>query len=251
MLSDALAEIAGAPVLLVASDYDGVLAPIVVDPAAARPLPAAIEALRQLGALPRTFVALLSGRALAELAALSGLGASARLVGSHGAEWSTGPVDGLDAERAGVLASVGEAMTGIAGRYSGVLVERKPVSAVLHVRAAARPDAAAATAELEQLLDRWPALRVMHGKEIVEVAVVPADKGSALADLRRSVSADAVLFLGDDVTDEDAFATLGPRDVGVKVGPGSTRAAYRVGTPQDAARVLAELLAVRTDRLRA
>ncbi|MGI8531355.1 MAG: trehalose-phosphatase [Geodermatophilaceae bacterium] len=244
-LSAALHGIARAQRLLVASDYDGVLAPIVDDPAAARPLPTAIEALRLLSALPDTFVALISGRALSELGALSGLGAPARLVGSHGAEWSPGQVAGFDAERAGVLAGVTEAMQDVASRYAGVMAERKPVNAVLHLRRATRPDAAAATAELEQRLACWPELRITHGKEIVEVAVVPADKGSALATLRSSVSADAVLFLGDDVTDEDAFARLSSLDVGVKVGPGATLAAYRVSTPEEAAGVLAQLLELR------
>jgi len=244
-LAGALAGLSAAPRLLVASDFDGVLAPIVADPGAARPLPAAIEALRLLGGLPETFVALVSGRALAELTALSGLGPPARLVGSHGAEWSTGPVAGLDAERAGVLAAVTETMEDVAGRYPGVLVERKPVNAVLHVRRASREDAAAAGAELTERLARWPDLRVAHGKQIVEVGVVPNDKGSALVTLRSAVEADAVLFLGDDVTDEDAFAVLTPQDVGVKVGPGETRAAYRVDAPEDAAAVLAELAALR------
>jgi trehalose 6-phosphate phosphatase len=198
-----------------------------------------------LGALPDTFVALVSGRALSELRELSRMRAPTRLVGSHGAEWSSGPVEGFDSERAGVLADVVETMTDIAGRYPGVRVERKPVNAVLHVRQAAPFDAAAATAELTGRLTRWPGLRVTHGKQIVEVAVVSADKGSAVDALRSSVGADAVLFLGDDVTDEDAFARLGACDVGVKVGPGATLAAYRVQAPQDVAELLAELRTLR------
>ncbi|MGI8694719.1 MAG: trehalose-phosphatase [Geodermatophilaceae bacterium] len=246
MLAEALAELVRARRLLVVSDFDGVLAPIVDDPAASRPLPVAIDALRAMTVLPDTFVALVSGRALADLSVLSGLGAPVRLVGSHGAEWSTGPVAGFDAERAAVLAGVTDAMEDIADRYPGVTVERKPVTAVLHVRRAARPDAAAATAELERGLLRWPGLHVTHGKEIVEVAVLANDKGAAVLALRYSVAADAVLFLGDDVTDEDAFATLGAQDVGVKVGPGATRAAYRVDTPQDAAAVLTDLVVLRS-----
>lgn len=245
MLSEALAALARVPRLLVTSDFDGVLAPIVLDPATARPLPASIEALRGLSALPDTFVALISGRALTELGVLSGMAGAAQLVGSHGAEWSSRPAQGLDPEQAGVLAAVTETMAGVAGRYDGVLVERKPVSAVLHTRRATRPDADTATAELEQTLARWPGVHIMHGKEIVEVAVVPTDKGSALVTLRSAVTADAVLFLGDDVTDEAAFVRLSPPDVGVKIGPGATRAAYRVSSPEDASALLTDLLALR------
>lgn len=242
MLADALAALARTPRLLVVSDYDGVLAPIVDDPAAAYPLPEAMQILHRLGDRPDTVVALVSGRALAELAALSGLAEPVRLIGSHGAEWSTGPVAGFDAERADVLAGVVAAMRDIEGRYDGVAVETKPVTAALHVRRAARPDAAAATDELARRLSEFSGLQVTRGKEVVEVAVVPNDKGTALVALREQVAADAVLFLGDDVTDEDAFAVLGEDDVGVKVGPGDTRAAYRVDTPDDVAALLADLL---------
>ena len=56
-----------------------------------------------------------------------------------------------------------------------------------------------------------------------------------------------MVFLGDDVTDEKAFRRMRDADVGVKVGPGATLAAFRVDTPDDVAAVLAYLL----DRRRA
>ena len=82
-----LQRIARAPVLLVVSDYDGTVAPIVTDPAAARPLREAVVALRNLAALPQTHVAVVSGRALRDLAAISGLPPEVHLVGSHGSEF--------------------------------------------------------------------------------------------------------------------------------------------------------------------
>src|SRR5262245_60270349 len=93
MMSDlqaALDRLAAAPRLLVALDFDGVLAPIVDVPSAARPLPAAASALGVLATLPETTVALVSGRGLADLAAVSGFGTPIRLVGSHGAEFDDG-----------------------------------------------------------------------------------------------------------------------------------------------------------------
>ena len=56
---------------------------------------------------------------------------------------------------------------------------------------------------------------------------------------------DAVLFAGDDVTDEDGFAALEPRDVGIKVGAAVTRAAYRVADPAAIARVLQSVCTLR------
>ena len=72
-LASAVARVAGRDHLLVASDFDGTLAPLVDDPARARALPAAEAALVSLATLPRTAVALLSGRSLASLRAGAGL----------------------------------------------------------------------------------------------------------------------------------------------------------------------------------
>lgn len=71
-LRAAIGRIARVPQLLVACDYDGTLAPIVEDPSKAVPLPESVAAVRALAALPQTTVAVVSGRALRDLAALSG-----------------------------------------------------------------------------------------------------------------------------------------------------------------------------------
>ena len=68
-LNRELDALARAPALLVAADFDGTLAPIVPQPWMARADPAAVRALRALAELPRTHVAIISGRSLADLAA--------------------------------------------------------------------------------------------------------------------------------------------------------------------------------------
>jgi trehalose 6-phosphate phosphatase len=75
------------------------------------------------------------------------------------------------------------------------------------------------------------------------VTVVQADKGTALRHLRQRLGARAVLYAGDDVTDENALATLDPAagDVGVKVGPGDTAAGHRIDGPPDVAVLLSSL----------
>src|SRR5690606_15929826 len=90
---------------------------------------------------------------------------------------------------------------------------------------------------------------VRHGKKVVELSVVSTNKGMALSKLRQRVGATAVLFLGDDVTDEDAFATLTGPDVGIKVGPGLTRAPYRIQGVMEVARVLAQVAELRAEWL--
>lgn len=85
------------------------------------------------------------------------------------------------------------------------------------------------------------------GKAVLEFAVIDTDKGEALDILRAEHRADAVVFFGDDVTDEKAFRRLTDGDIGVKVGPGETAAAYRVDAPEDVAAALVYLLSVRAE----
>jgi trehalose-phosphatase len=82
---------------------------------------------------------------------------------------------------------------------------------------------------------------VKHGKDVLELTVVDTDKGTALRRLRQALGVDAVLFVGDDLTDEDAFAVLDEHDVGVKVGDGPTVAAFRVPDVDTVAALLTEL----------
>ena len=107
----------------------------------------------------------------------------------------------------------------------------------MHVREVQDRSAAAALLERARSLAD-PSLTMKPGKDVLELAVTDADKGSALLRLRRELGAAGALYLGDDVTDEDAFAALGADDVTIKVGDGDTVARHRVA---DIAGVLAVL----------
>lgn len=240
-LISALDTVAATPRLLVTSDFDGTLSPIVNNPADARALPAGSAALLDLAALPDTFVALVSGRALDVLRELSGMPDSVHLVGSHGAEFNTGFTQTVDTA---LLAEIVDSLTEIASRYPGTAVETKPASAALHVRNAAAADGEAALAAARKAGAQWAA-EPTEGKAVLEFAVVTTNKGSAIDVLRERDDATAVVFLGDDVTDEKAFARLRDGDVGVKVGPGPSAAQYRVDSPEDVAEALAYLAARR------
>jgi trehalose-phosphatase len=240
-LEAALESIATAPVLLVASDYDGTLARIVRDPAEAKPVRDAIAALRTLAGLARTHVAVISGRARGELARLADFPDGVHLVGSHGGEFDSSFGDTLPPGAVRLREQLFEAVTAIAAGGSGMTIERKPAGVAFHYRNA---DEAEAERALERILRGPGALPGVHarsGKKVVELGVIETSKGDAVASLRRRFGASAVLFLGDDTTDEDAFATLGGADVGIKVGDGQTRAGYRVRGPEQAAEVLARL----------
>jgi trehalose 6-phosphate phosphatase len=237
-LQRALDSIASAPRLLVASDFDGTLAPIVSDPAAARPLPAAADALIALAELPSVSAALISGRALATLRELSAMPSSVGLVGSHGAEFESGFAHDIDR---GQLQRIVDDLTAIADCRPGVSVESKPASVALHVRNASAADGEAAFAAARAAAPSWDA-EMTTGKMILEFAVISTDKGEAIDILREQADATAVVFFGDDVTDEKGFRRMRSDDVGVKVGSGETLARYRVDTPDDVATALAYLL---------
>jgi trehalose-phosphatase len=240
-----LAELARTRRLLVACDYDGTLAPIVQDPAAATPLPDAVAALRSLAALRDTEVAVVSGRALRDLAALVGLAPPVHLVGSHGSELDLGFAHDLEPAQVQLLGRVRAGVDAVVASHPGVRLEAKPASVAVHVRGLAPDvarDALAAVAAGPGALD---GVVVREGKAVVELLVVRTGKGDALRRLRRVLDATAVLFVGDDVTDEDAFAVLSDADAGVKVGEGATAAAFRAASPHDVARLLAGLLDAR------
>jgi trehalose 6-phosphate phosphatase len=243
-LHAALAELARVPTLLVALDFDGVLAPLVHDPSTSRPLPGSAAAVRALADLPSTTVVMLSGRALADLRAVSGFDPPVRMVGSHGGEFDDGPLV-LTAEQQAVKDDLVAAVGRVVDGKPGVRLEAKPAGIVVHVRGA---DPAVGERVLDAVRTgpaQLPGVEATEGKAVLEMAVVQVSKGSAIDVLRERLGVDAVLFAGDDVTDETAFARLGPGDVGIKVGDGDTAAGFRVATPEDVTEVLEELLAAR------
>jgi trehalose 6-phosphate phosphatase len=243
-LSQALTDIARHPRLLVACDYDGTLAPIVANPKDARPLAESAAALRELARLPSTIVALVSGRALVDLARLSGLSDELHLVGSHGSEFDTGFVHEIDEPAKALLGQINEALNAIAAEYPGVTTELKPASVALHVRNASESDGRAALQRAADASASWDA-QITEGKAVREFAVIHTDKGQALDILRKQEKASAVVFIGDDVTDEKGFRRLTGHDVGIKVGTGDTAARYRIDSPEDVATVLELLLSER------
>ena len=244
-LADALAQLAATDTLLVALDFDGVLAPLVEHADDARPLPGSAAAVRALGALPHTFTALISGRALDSLRRAASPEPDTLLIGSHGAEAWTGPSAEplqLIPEQAGLLARARAAVDEVAGSHPGTWLETKPAGVVLHTRSAPDDVAAAATDAARRSLDALDGVQVTDGKRVLEASVVHTNKGEGIRTLRSLTGATAVLFAGDDVTDENGFAALLPGDLGVKIGPGDTLASFRVQSPDAFTAVLEALL---------
>ncbi|WP_062241309.1 trehalose-phosphatase [Brevibacterium epidermidis] len=272
----ALRDLATADSLLVALDFDGVLAPLQDDPSTSRMVPESAAAIAALADLPRTRVALVSGRDIATLRRLSQAPDMAWLVGSHGAEAELG----IDADRDGdsavvrspeLTAAEAEMLAAIDAHLEAFehtlpgghgtadfLIERKPYSRTVHTRGIAPEAAAALHGHATEVLEEFPDIRVIEGHDITELAVKQATKGDGIRLLVRAGEPTAAGYLGDDVTDEDAFAALDELtdsralDTGlsVKVGSAQTRAPWRIAGPEAVAELLGRLVAERTEFLR-
>ena len=248
-LRRAIVQIARTPRLLVACDYDGTLAPITLNPDEARPLPESVGALRSLAGLHETTTAVISGRALRDLATLSRLPSEVNLVGSHGSEFDIGFIHALDGKARELHRRLEAELEQLVLDVPGVTLEVKPASIAVHVRRAEHEAGRRVLAAVHNGPSTWEGVSTTDGKEVVELAVVQTDKGRALDILRHQVGATAAIFLGDDVTDEKAFARLSGPDVGIKVGDGETLATYRVPDTVDVALVLAFMLEERRNWL--
>jgi len=250
-LHAALEQLARVPRLLVALDFDGTLAPEVDVPEEARALPEAQAAVERLRGMPGTRVALVSGRALDSLVHVSQLHDDVLLVGSHGIELRLGdphahPV--LDATELARVDTLRVLLERVVEPFENVWLEPKPAGFAVHTRLAVAEDARrvheSALRDVPAVLEN---LTIRHGKNVLEFAVRSTTKGEAIEHLRQYTGADAVLYAGDDVTDEDAFATLRPGDLGLKSGEGETLAAFRVQGPHGVAAALTALAAFREE----
>lgn len=261
------------------SDFDGTLSEIVAVPAAARILPLARAALRRLARVAdarpdRLAVAVLSGRAALDVAARVRVG-GLRYLGNHGLEAGLLPrrgrpetlvVSEVKASGGGgepgalAVGGLGEQVASHLGRPEWLFVERKGPSVAFHYRqaddhAAARSAVMTALTEIAGIRpgEVTTTLELIEGRRVVELR--PAGSGGKAAALERLIADDrpsAVLFLGDDVSDGEAFRALTrARDTGrirglavAVLGAADTpawvaeAADLALGSPRDAARLL-------------
>lgn len=244
-----LNAIARSQLLLVATDFDGTVSPLVSSPEEARIDPRCVEALARLAAMPRTRVAVISGRPLAWLRDAARGIPGVILFGSHGAEDASRPERAADEHVQARISSLATVIDAEACRWPGCLVEVKPFGVAWHYR---RADPAAEPAILSAarvIAIRTPGAILRHGSKVVEFCVSPRHKGEALARAVYLAGATSTIFIGDDITDEDAFAALSASDLAVKVGGGETKAMLRVEDVSGVAELLENLASQRASWL--
>ncbi|KZS71430.1 trehalose phosphatase [Mycobacterium kansasii] len=242
-------------------DFDGTLSDIVNDPDAARPVAGAAEALIQLAA--QCPVAVLSGRDLADVTARLGV-PGIWYAGSHGFEL-TAP-DGTHHQNEAAAAAIPVLEQAAAqlrerlGSIPGVVVEHKRFGVAVHYRNAARDHVGDVAAAVRTAGQR-DALRVTTGREVIELRPdIDWDKGKTLRwviDHLRSGRAPLAapllpIYLGDDITDEDAFDAVRPDGVPIVVrhtedGDRATAALFALDSPARVAEFTAWLARQLTD----
>jgi trehalose 6-phosphate phosphatase len=215
-------------------DFDGTLAEIAARPGDVvvdRELPAILESLAtRLGGA----VAVVSGRRLADLDPLL---APVQLpaAGQHGAELRPRPGGTVQLRTPAGVATIAHALHDRFGWDERLLIEDKGAAVALHFRQA--PERALECLQaMRELAAPWPDLEVITGKRVVEARGRDADKGKALQAFAREApfAGRPPVFVGDDRTDEDAFAAVGGAGgYGVKVGTGPTHARYRCASVTD------------------
>lgn len=248
----AITEAIGARQAAVFLDYDGVLTPIVSHPDLATMPEDTRSAVERLAEI--TDVAVISGRDTADVRAKVAVddvwyagSHGFDIVGPHGARSGDGDLDRFEQ----YIPPLTEAADGIDRQVTdmpGVHVERKRFAVAVHFREAAADAESAIERIVTSIGDRDDRLRVTTGKKIFELRpAVEWDKGKALEWLMTRLGLDfettIPMYLGDDVTDEDAFAVLVGRGLGIVVGREGepTHAAYALEDPDEVRGLLTRL----------
>jgi alpha,alpha-trehalase len=237
-------------------DYDGTLTPIVERPDLAvlsEDMRATVKTLAKL-----CTVAVISGRDRADVEKLVGL-EDLIYAGSHGFDISgPGGIDVQHEEGAAFAAIVRRA----AGRLrealapvEGALVEPKRFAVAVHYRQVAEVEMPAVEAAVDQVLAEAPDLRKTYGKKVFELRPrLDWDKGKAVLRVLETLGLHGrdvlPFFLGDDTTDEDAFAALAERGIGILVGcpARDTAASYVLDRPAEVQQFLRNLTTTLADR---
>lgn len=227
--------------VLLCLDFDGTLAPITESPDEPVITPENRRALGNIAANSRTRVAIISGRALSDLPSRIGI-SNIVYAGNHGLEIKdadTETVHPVAARHASTIQQADSILRRELATVPGVVIENKGLSLTVHYRQTHRsrvPDVERAVTSLESTVgvgndaESGSPFRIVSGKQSLEIRpAVDWDKGDAVALVKNRVSNDwMTIYVGDDTTDQDAFAVLDSSDVGVFVGTGPTTATYRL-----------------------
>lgn len=216
-------------------DFDGTLVDIAPRPDAVRVSSELANLLSRLQQRLNGRMAILTGRAIAEVEHLLGPVAIA-VWGHHGLETRAGGRPSGNVKRPAILDSVVSDLRQLEDEYPGVLVEDKPLGVALHYRQA--PHAEDACRSAAQAAAQRSGLEIQPGKMVFELKPRGANKGDALRTMMAEppFAGTHPIFVGDDLTDEPAFqAAQEMGGAGVMVGDRApTCAQFQVASVDEA-----------------
>jgi alpha,alpha-trehalase len=238
--------------LLLFSDFDGTLVEFRTDPESVRLPDARRMLLESIGKAGNATVAIVSGRRLSDVRARADLTLPAYYAGLHGLE-ITGP-DGvfrhpeIDGTVALIHRLVSALATAVAG-LRGVFIEDKELSLVTHYRDASSSDATRAVGIVSNLVRPHiedGRLRAMQGAGMLEfLPDIPWHKGSAVEWILERVSRRHdnpwPVYIGDDVTDQDAFGAVRGRGLSISAAPRAAGAEILLDGPHEVEELLRSL----------
>lgn len=235
------ARVRAAPARVLMLDYDGTLAPFRIRPTEATPYPGIVPLLDAIMDSGHTRLVIVSGRWTKDLIPLLGLKRLPELWGSHGWErlhtsgdYVTAPIQpkALD-----LLVTADDWIAAIESHGAGI--ERKPASIAIHWRGLPKSQIAQIR---DKLSEKW--LEFTRASELawhdfdggIELRAAGRDKGDVVRTLAAEAGPDAALaYLGDDLTDEDAFMAVPKNNATVLVRPQlrPTAAKYWIQPPEE------------------
>lgn len=229
-------------------DIDGTLLDIALTPHDVRVPPTLRKTLAKLQECTGGAIALVSGRPLSDIDLIF---APLRLsaVGGHGAEVRPSPNGQVNGQEPVALEKeIRRRFADIARLSEGIIVEDKGYSIALHYRLAPDKQRAIEDAVAAIYADLPPgSVEILRGKSLIEIKKVGFNKGTALRDLMSypPFAGRRPIFVGDDLTDEAAFAVVPEFDgIAISVGRMVPGVAQRFETPSDVRRWLERLVKV-------
>ena len=235
--------------LVVLCDYDGTLAEFHPDPTIPLPSADTAELLRRIAHRDDLTFGIVSGRRISDLRTRTQLSTRSYLAGLHGLEIEVGgrrwQHPDLDPARRHVR-SLYERLSSLPDRVPGSIIEDKHASIAVHVRAVAPDERQRALDEADACAAKWVAerkVRRLPGNLVLEfLPNIAAHKGDATRWIAKDVETKCkqrtwVVFVGDDLTDEDAFGAI-TRGIGVLVGNRATRATHTIADTREVCRLL-------------
>jgi trehalose-phosphatase len=245
--------------ILLFSDYDGTLTPIVESPELAHISESTRELLRALVDQHRITLGIISGRALADLRNMVAVN-GAVYAGNHGFEIE-GPglsfVNPLAEEIQPFLRAISQILTLTLKTTRGVFIENKGLTLSVHFRQMANENIRSLKIIFQRLIKEAQVsgkFRITPGKKVFELRpAVDWNKGDAIKLLAEKygqfngkTNETLPIYLGDDLTDEDGFAAIGKYGNGIAVYVGrevrNTAANYFLRSPEEVAQFLKILL---------